>query len=62
MSEVIHLRGEGGAVWEMTPPLEPDIAKRHAAGELVRVNPDGSEWSEVSPKRRSRAKADGDDA
>ena len=54
MSEVIHLKGQGGAVWEMTLPLHPDMAKRYEAGELARVNPDGSPYSEDAPKPRSR--------
>lgn len=60
--EVIHLRGSGGAVWEMTLPLHEQIAKRYEAGELTRVNADGSPWAEPGEapaprKPRSRAKA-----
>lgn len=65
--EVIHLRGSGGAVWEMTLPLHPVMARRYQAGELTRVNADGSPWDgeqEPAPRKpRSRAKAaeaDGD--
>lgn len=46
MSEVIHLLGEGGGVFEMTLPLDRHIARRYAEGELLRVNPDGSEYEE----------------
>jgi hypothetical protein len=55
VSDVIHLLGEGGAVWKMTLPLNPHIAKRYEAGDLVRVNPDGSLYEEPAPRRR-RAK------
>jgi len=49
MSESIHVRGEGGAVWEMGLPLRPDHAKRLASGALVRVNPDGSGYTGLEP-------------
>lgn len=49
MAETIHVRGEGGTVWEMDLPLRPDHAKRLAKGELVRVNADGSTWTEPEP-------------
>lgn len=48
MAETIHVRGEGGAVWEMDLPLQPDVAKRVAAGTLIRVNPDGSPAGEAA--------------
>jgi len=58
VSEVIHLRGEGGGVFEMTLPLHPDIAKRHEAGLLQRVNPDGSAYEEEpAPRARRRSRA-----
>jgi hypothetical protein len=44
VSDVIHLLGEGGAVFEMTLPLDRHIARRYEARELLRVNPDGSEY------------------
>lgn len=57
--EIIYLLGGGGAVWEMTLPLHPVIAKRYEAGEMRRVNPDGSPWTgdEQPRKPRSRPKA-----
>lgn len=68
MSDVIHVRGEGGAVWEMTVPLHPVLQKRYDAGELVRVNRDGSAWSgqerpaqKPRPKRKPAVKAGADD-
>lgn len=61
MSDVIHVRGEGGAVFRMALPLEPNVAKRFEAGEIVRVNPDGSEWTEPAKRpRKPAAKNDGD--
>jgi hypothetical protein len=44
MAETIHVKGEGGTVWEMDLPLRPDHQKRLDAGLLVRVNPDGSAY------------------
>lgn len=44
MSETVYLMGEGGGVFEMTLPLDRHIARRYAEGELLRVNPDGSEY------------------
>jgi hypothetical protein len=40
--ETIHVKGEGGSVWEMDLPLRPDHQQRLDAGLLVRVNPDGT--------------------
>lgn len=54
MSETIYMRGRGGAVWEMTLPLPEYIAKQYEAGDLVRVNQDGSPFTEDAPKPRSR--------
>jgi hypothetical protein len=44
--EVIHVRGEGGVVYEMTLPLQRHIEDRLTKGYLKRVNPDGSDWTE----------------
>jgi hypothetical protein len=54
MPEVIHVRGEGGGVWPMDLPLSPPIQQRFDRGELVRVNEDGSAWTEQpdAPKPR----------
>ena len=53
MPDTIHVRGEGGSVIAMDLPLPEGIAQRYAAGLLVRVNPDGSDWSEPSPAAAS---------
>lgn len=50
MSEVIHVKGSGGGVWEMTLPLQPAIQRQLDDGQVTRVNPDGSDWSESEPK------------
>jgi len=42
MAETIHVKGEGGMVFAMDLPLPEAIADRLAAGQLVRVNADGS--------------------
>jgi hypothetical protein len=47
MAETVHLRGEGGGVFAFDLPLSEDIGKRFEAGALVRVNEDGSAWSET---------------
>lgn len=46
MSDVVYMRGQGGAVWEMTLPLQPAIARQYEAGDLERVNPDGAPYEE----------------
>lgn len=48
MSEVIHVRGEGGAVFPMQLPLSSHVKQRFDRGDLARVNPDGSAWTEPS--------------
>lgn len=47
MADVIHVRGEGGAVYAMALPLAEGIADRLAKGYLTRVAPDGSPWVEA---------------
>lgn len=54
-AETIHVRGEGGYVFAMDLPLPEALAKRLAAGELTRVNADGSPYTEPAPKRGSKA-------
>lgn len=49
MAETIHVRGEGGSVIPMDLPLHPDIAKRLEAGQLRRVDADGSPYREPEP-------------
>jgi hypothetical protein len=44
MGATIHVRGEGGALWEMDLPLSKDHTSKLADGRLVRVNPDGSRY------------------
>jgi len=61
VSDVVYMKGQGGAVWKMTLPLQPAMQKQFEAGDLVRVNPDGSPYEEPQPaRRRTAAKADGD--
>lgn len=52
----VRVRGEGGAVWVMALPLEPNIAKRVESGDIEVLEDEGP------PKRRSRAKAEDGDA
>lgn len=51
-----HMRGEGGGIFEMTLPLDPNIEKRYFDGAITRVNPDGTPWRERAA-RRPRASA-----
>lgn len=44
--DTIHVRGEGGAVFEMALPLPEHIAERLAKGYLRRVNADGTPYVE----------------
>lgn len=44
MADVIHVRGEGGAVYAMALPLQPDVAHRLQRGHLRRVTADGAPW------------------
>jgi len=46
MAETGLFRGEGGHVWEMDLPLGEAHAKREREGALVRVNEDGSPFTE----------------
>ncbi|MET8185721.1 hypothetical protein ABZV15_07975 [Streptomyces sp. NPDC005246] len=46
MAETAHFRGEGGHVWEMDLPLSEQHARAEQEGRLVRVNQDGSAFSE----------------
>jgi hypothetical protein len=59
VSEPITVRGEGGGIFRMTLPLHPAIQARMDAGEITRVNEDGSPWTgEDAPKpRRGRPPA-----
>ncbi len=42
--EVWLIRGEGGDITPMSPPLGEGIAQRLRTGALLRVNEDGSRW------------------
>ena len=57
MSGTIHVRGEGGAVWEMALPLSPHIQERYDAGDIVRVNPDGTDWTGTAKRGRRKTAA-----
>ncbi|MDT3395439.1 hypothetical protein RKE29_02030 [Streptomyces sp. B1866] len=46
MAETIHVLGEGGMVFPMDLPLPEAIADRLAAGQLRRVNPDGTPYTD----------------
>jgi hypothetical protein len=50
MAKTIHVRGEGGVVWEMALPLPDGIAQRLAKGDLTRVNEDGSPYEQPTPQ------------
>lgn len=40
----VYMKGLGGAVFEMTLPLQPAIRKQYDAGDLMQVNADGSQY------------------
>jgi hypothetical protein len=48
----MHIRGEGGAVFELSLPLHEDIATRLFKGSLRRVNADGSDWTDTVERAR----------
>ncbi|GAA5078618.1 hypothetical protein [Streptomyces similanensis] len=50
MAETAYFRGEGGHVWEMDLPLSDQHARAHEEGRLVRVNQDGSPYTEPATK------------
>lgn len=48
--ETVFVRGEGGAVFEMTPSrMSADMRRRMQMGRLRRVNPDGSPYRPYTP-------------
>lgn len=49
MVESIYVRGEGGSIILMDLPLPEAIQQRVDAGMIVRVNADGSAWSDSDP-------------
>jgi hypothetical protein len=57
MTDTWHLLGEGGGIFEMTLPLDPNIEKRYLDGHIKRVNPDGTPWRESEPAKKTRARA-----
>jgi hypothetical protein len=52
MGEVVHVRGEGGAIQtlDLAAFLHSGLRKRLDRGDLVRVNPDGSTWTGTEPE------------
>lgn len=46
MAESAFFRGEGGAVWEMDLPLSEDMQVQLIKGRLLRVNRDGSAYTD----------------
>lgn len=61
MAESWFMRGEGGSIIKMDLPFPWAIQQRFDAGLIVRVNEDGSPWSEPRP-RPEPVDVDGDDA
>jgi len=47
VADTIHVRGEGGTIFEMDLPLPKGVQQRLDAGAIVRVNADGSPVTEV---------------
>lgn len=46
----VHIRGEGGAIFEMDPSkMSPDLKRRLRLGYLRQVNPDGSPLRDHAP-------------
>ena len=45
MTDTAWFRGEGGGVWEMSLPLPEHQQQKVHKGQLVRVNPDGTDWT-----------------
>ena len=50
MADSVWMRGEGGSVIKMDLPLPEAIQQRVDAGMIVRVNEDGSAWSDSTPE------------
>jgi len=50
--ETCFIQGEGGTVFEMDLPLPSDIANRVRAGQIQRVNEDGSAWESSDDDER----------
>jgi hypothetical protein len=42
VADTIHVRGEGGTIFEMGLPLPPGVQQRLDAGAITRVNADGT--------------------
>lgn len=63
MADTIHLRGEGGSVFEFALPLHDDIQKAYDKGSLKRVTADGEPYVEhaepakLTPKEQLQADA-----
>mgnify|MGYP001589899494 CR=1 FL=1 len=54
MADTIHVRGEGGTIFEMDLPLPKGVQQRLDAGAIVRVNPDGSLYAEAESGQAER--------
>ena len=50
MAEQVWFKGENGMLNVSDVPLPDGIAHRLERGDLVRVNPDGSPWTEPEPE------------
>jgi hypothetical protein len=46
MTDTMWIRGENGAIHEMSVPLSPHIQRRIDRGDLTHVTEDGSPWVE----------------
>lgn len=55
--ESAHFRGEGGAVFVIDLPLSPGYEQKIARGQLVRVNEDGSPFTEPAAKESGGKRA-----
>lgn len=58
--EQMWLLGENGALLVFDVPLPFGIAHRLNRGDLTRVNPDGSPWSDIVPEPEPAPDAAGD--
>lgn len=56
MSDHIHVRGEGGGIFRMLLPLPRHMQKKMDAGQITRVNPDGTPYEEPKQSARGRKK------
>lgn len=59
--EVGYFRGQGGIVIDLTLPLAESLQHQVTRGQLVRVNPDGSTWSDQPEVKRPAVNASKND-